>query len=643
MWKRSSLYFVAAALILFFGERVTDGLLRELLGGMSGVLYVAALGTALWRKREAQGTRKAAHARVLSGYLLSGLGVGLYLGNTLGVVELSDTLRAVLLVLWPILFFMGAIPALVSARALALAAHAPVFEAWRLRRATRSARIIMLTFISFGAMNYALSKNNIKIDLSYLKTTKVGSANKALVAELSEPLTVFLFFAQGNEVLEHSRGYFEELAEAGGVSRVDIRVVDQALVPDLAKAMQVRGNGVVALRVGAQGNVKPRHQTIRLGLELDAASSRLSRLDSEVHKSLLKLMRPVRLAYFTTGHLERDFFPPADDKRLGLADLRKIMEALGFRTKRLGLADGLGAHVPDDADVVVVAGPIDAFADAEIQTLLRYYRSGGSLWLLCDPDHGTALSPLLQALGLKLEAGLVATTNRRYLWRANNSQISPFNVVSDKPTMHSSNRLFTSGGTRRALALAGAGALTQVDRPDGGLRTTFTFKTGADFWVDLNSNGVFDSNTEKLSSQNVVAAVELQDAVKAEPASEGAPHVSTAPDSATTVATTTSKKVNSKSNESKKPARAMVVADADVVGNVITGFAGNTVFVIDSLRWLLADDKLGGEIQSEKDVRVTRSQDQESWWFYGTSLVLPGCILFLGLFFTQRTRKRGRA
>ena len=65
---------------------------------------------------------------------------------------------------------------------------------------------------------------------------------------------------------------------------------------------------------------------------------------------------------------------------------RTILQKQNYLIKDLGLSQGLGSDVPDDADVVLVLGPTEPFAREELAALERYGSRGGKLFIALDPD-----------------------------------------------------------------------------------------------------------------------------------------------------------------------------------------------------------------------------------------------------------------
>jgi hypothetical protein len=85
-------------------------------------------------------------------------------------------------------------------------------------------------------------------------------------------------------------------------------------------------------------------------------------------------------------------------------------------------------------------------------------------------------------------------------------------------------------------------------------------------------------------------------------------------------------------------ARAIVVGDVNLLSDpILAQSKGNFLFGLDSMRWLIGDDEIAGEINSEEDVKIVHSATDDKWWFFGTVFFVPQFILAIGL---ARFRRR---
>lgn len=111
-----------------------------------------------------------------------------------------------------------------------------------------------------------------------------------------------------------------------------------------------------------------------------------------------------RTVYFTRDHGELPLKKPAEGARGLRSSLSRFAEYLKenrMEAKELRLLQG----IPDDATMIVVAGPTKDFFDYERDALLEFVRGGGDLLLLFDPvmtDDGELenLKLVLEEVGL---------------------------------------------------------------------------------------------------------------------------------------------------------------------------------------------------------------------------------------------------
>ncbi len=588
------LYLTLGLSALYLGERALEGLLGHGVAGCGVVLVLAACALATRRLGDTDPERQRAAARLLAAYAVVVLALALYAVPTY-LLELSPRPRALVMVLWPGLMLFGLVPIAAMELALAGMAQAPKLELWRLTLAARAAVVGVLALVAFAGVNFAAAQWNRKLNLSYFKTTEPGEATLELVGTLAEPTTVIAFYPPGSEVLEDLRAYFEVLARKN--DKLGFEINDAALEPELAKQYKVRSNGSLVFVRGE------RSETLSVGVDREDARDVLKKLDSEVQERLFKVVRPARIAYLTTGHGERDTSPPSSDQRYGLADFKALLESIGFTVKRLGLAEGLGKEVPSDATVVVIAGPTEPMLPAERAALAAYAGRGGRLWVLMEPDHGVIDQELLAALGVKMRERLTAT-NRMLVRLDEDKGESPYAFVTTRTSSHPSVKTLGQNSARMAAAFLGTGSLEKLEPAPAGLRVTFTLRTGAEAWVDDKPNGARDPD-EPAKSLELMAAVE-----------------------------------GDKTADGKDGLRALVTADADVVGNGVLRNQGNAYLALDGVKWLAGDEALAGKVESEEDVPLVHRKDEDAAWFYGTSFVIPAGVLAFGLFFTKRTRRR---
>jgi hypothetical protein len=68
---------------------------------------------------------------------------------------------------------------------------------------------------------------------------------------------------------------------------------------------------------------------------------------------------------------------------------------------------------------------------------------------------------------------------------------------------------------------------------------------------------------------------------------------------------------------------------------------GNQVLFVDAMRWLVGEESWSGQTNTEEDVRIEHTKQQDLAWFYSTIFGVPGLVLAAGLFFRRRALSGG--
>jgi len=426
-------------------------------------------------------------------------------------------------------------------------------------------------------VNYLASQTDSKIETSYFRTAKPGDATKAMVTSLTEPVQVFLFFPNGNKVLEQIDGYFDELVPTAD-GKLTVEVKDQALAAGLAEELKLNDNGWVVFRRGEEQPVKFKMKT-----DLDRGAKRdLRRLDELVQKNLLKATRGTLNAYFVMGHGEASQRIKDDDWRK-MSQLRKYMQNQSYKLNDLSVVQGLADKVPEDADVLILAGPQKPLLPEEERSLIQWMDQGGKLIVLVD-GRGDPLAGLLDHLGLRANMGLLNDPKRRL------RNASPYIVATDRYGTHT---------TVSALSKAKAPVVLPApigleETSTGTTKRTVLVRSYGTAFADSNRNGAQDPD-EKAKVHNMAYAVEG--------GVEGSEW------------------------------RAVVVGNQGFVSDqaLAQGWGAGAALFVDSLRWLAGEEEVVGNTESEEDVKIDHSPGGQKWWFWGTIFAVPLLILGLGI------------
>ena len=457
--------------------------------------------------------------------------------------------------------------------------------------------------ISLFPINYLAHEHNERWDLGYFKTATPGESSISLVENLSEPVTVYLFFQMGMDVTDEIRTYFDELPSG----KIAIRYVDKDLEPALAKELSVQNNGMIVLSTGDADNRSI--ERINIGKTLSAAKRKLKKLDEEFREALLSLTKEPSVLYVTTGHGELYWKVQEEDgKQEKISLFKRGLTASNFTIKELSIANGLANEIPEDATAVAILAPKLEFSDVEIKTLLEYWNSGKSLFIALEPD-GPTLEPLLKALNVELSAASLAHGSVYMPTASRALPIHKRNLITNKFSTHASVTTLSRYNKVMQLVFENAGSIEKLEQNADNAKVTTIIKSLEDTWKDDNSNLQQDSS-EKTDLWALGVAVEktIED------------------------------------NEAK----AIVFSDASWLTDDYLGKGFNVgqqtiqphaIMLSDTLFWLTDQKESSGTVNNELDVKIQHSKEGQGWIFFGTSILFPIFIFGIGrIRISRRTR-----
>ena len=287
---------------------------------------------------------------------------------------------------------------------LGLAAYA-IMEPDRVRRffTGRQARygsnalVMTIAFVGILIVGNVLAFQNPKqvLDLTEDNVNTLSPELKTALATLPENVTATGFFSQASST-ETTEQLLNNI-KANSNGKFDYQFIDPDRDPQAARAAGITGDGKILLQMGDRK-------------EIVAFAS-----ETEILKGLLRLLNPGNnVVYFLTGHGERDTAQAGD---ASMTRAKSTLESKNYTVKPLNLL--AENEIPDDATLIVIAGPLQPVSEDEVNLLKEYLANGGSLIVMEDPtaltEFGDASDPLADMLasdwGVTLNNDIVIDLN----------------------------------------------------------------------------------------------------------------------------------------------------------------------------------------------------------------------------------------
>jgi len=254
---------------------------------------------------------------------------------------------------------------------LGLAAYA-IMEPDRVRRffTGRQARygsnalVMSIAFLGILIVGNILAyQNPVPIaDLTEDKTNTLSPELASALKTLPEKVTATGFFSQNSPTDTADKLLNNIKANSNG--KFDYNFINPDRDPQAAKDAGITGDGKILLQMGD-------HKEIVAGAS-----------ESEILKGMLRLLNPGNnVVYFLTGHGERDIEQASETS---MTRAKSTLESKNYTVKALNLLSE--NKIPDDASLIVIAGPAKPVSQDEVNLLKDYLSKGGSLIVMEDPS-----------------------------------------------------------------------------------------------------------------------------------------------------------------------------------------------------------------------------------------------------------------
>jgi gliding motility-associatede transport system auxiliary component len=463
---------------------------------------------------------------------------------------------------------------------------AAMFERRQARYGALAGTSIVVVLGILIAVNYIGTRQKRRWDLTASKQFSLSDQSKSVIAKLDSPLQV-LVFAQEPEFPR----YQDKLKEYQYLSKqVSTEYIDPDKKPAVARQNQITTYGTIIL------NYKGRTERVTADNEQDITNGIIKVVSGQQRK-----------VYFTQGHGERDI---AGSDRNGYGSIVAALGKENYSTDKLVIAQT--AAVPDDASVVVVAGPKIDFLPTEIDPLKKYLEKGGKLFLELDPPD-KADAPAL--------ASLIAIAHDWGIEVGNDVVVDISGRIGD-PTVPVAAAYPAHPITDRFTVMT-AFPLTRsaspTTEPVNGHSAQSVIQTSPRSWAETDLKGAlagkpveYDEGKDKKGPVSIASAASAP--ITAAPASGD--------------------------KDAPKPeARVVVIGDSDFASNAVLGFQGNRDLFMNIVGWLSQQENLISIRPKEADDRrITMTNTQQQSVIILSLLIIPGFIFGTGVYTWWRRR-----
>lgn len=452
----------------------------------------------------------------------------------------------------------------------------PWFGRESVRRACLLGTEVVCSLVMIASLEVILVRQNWRFDLTPTQQYSLAPISQKILQNLDQEILVSVFYLHGER--KKYRELLNLMGQENSLFRYQLFDLDRT--PSRAQQFGITGYGMGVVETKSGRIIVP---------QVD---------QGEIVRAILRITRPFKTLYFVTGHGERDLHSQTARNSYGF--VKMVLAAENYHVHPLALRQV--ARVPQNADLVIVAGPREDFLPQELDVLSAYVSAGGKLLFLLDPHTVPELSRYLAQFGFGLEDRIVVDTQAR--------------LAGGDPLMPTIPNFVEEIFPRDLWAPLVMPMVRPVE-VYGEQTRAFAFSS-PDSWAQPRDERIQQGDLSYRAGQDTPGPIPVA-------------AVATVPGSAAT------------------PGKIVVFGDSDFITNFHARIPGNLDFFMNTVGWLVDRQELisvgravEGLVQgrsTQQSLYLSETQARQLFWFM--VVLEPGFVLLVGTAIFVIRRRRG--
>ncbi len=473
--------------------------------------------------------------------------------------------------------------------------------------------VLFLTL--FAGLNYVAQNHSWRFDLTAYRKQSLSAETRSYLERLERDVQVYVTFTDDTDQPAISQAWrdldgllreyaYATRAKPEGRGRLTVRFVDVFVQRREAESLNLETPNVVVVACEGRRRVVPPHELYDTKREGGNYRREAFKAESALTAAILDVSSPEKKKiYFVRGHGETG---PDDLSPAGLSVLRDELVQRNFELAPLELA--VSRKVPDDAALLLVAGPQGPFKPHEEELLRNYLQTrAGRIIMLLNPGIAPlGLENLFFDWGLLVYDNVIYDTNPDNITETGEFYLKNFHRTHPLVQNHVSNGLPLVIGPARVVN-------EDLGRTvDDGLDVTTLVVTSPTAWGESSYRlRALPQFTPGQDLQGQLGVLVISERVKP------APQISF----------------------SVRGGRLAVFGAADLVSNNRIFNIGNLNLFLSLTNWAVdRDTQLNIPARPVERFQLALSQEELLRLRLGLLLLLPGAVAALGLvvYWTRR-------
>jgi ABC-type uncharacterized transport system involved in gliding motility auxiliary subunit len=439
--------------------------------------------------------------------------------------------------------------------------------------------IVVLVTLIVGMLNFIGSRRSIRVDTTESGQFSLSQQTISVLTNLENDVKITAFFKSGTPQRTQISDLLEEYQYHS--TKLEVNFVDPDKNPETAKEYNITAYNTTVLECGEMRE------------ELTAQD------EQTVSNALIRVTRErKKILYFTEGHNERGIDDGAAE---GYTLLKESLEAQNYEVRKVLIARE--KSVPEDCEVLVIAGAKNELFQAELDTINHWLAAGGKAMVMVDTDPSPGLNEFLAGWDITVGNDMVVDmSGLGQLFGAGPgmplvSQYGDHDIVKD----------FGSVATIYPYVRS----VRPADTPQGGTTVTSLLETTPQSFGETQMMGNqvrFDEGVDLPGPVSLAVTVE---------------------------------RVGDTGTAGASGGKLVVVGDSDFISNRYFAMGGNGDLGLNMLNWLAEEsDLISVGPKNREDRRVNLTSTQSDMFFWLSIIGLPGFVVLSGIMVYFRRRSQ---
>lgn len=344
--------------------------------------------------------------------------------------------------------------------------------------------------------------------------------------------------------------------------------------------------------------------------------------------------------YFTQSNGERfsSIFQNLPNEKIGI--LSNSLSFLNFKVKGLGIAEGWPSRIPENTDVLIIAGPTVSFSkEAQTAVLNFIEKKKGKIFITIDPKGTENFQWLLEKSGYEFAKGPLSQV-----------QGQAGMILAKSFRKHPIEETLTRKDMGAVFPFAGYFVPQSTPAGDKNLEAFPLMESGGESILDKNNNGKQDNGEER---RNVILGMILKTIPKVRNESSDArknPAIDSAnserdsqndPNSSLSSTDKTETVSKNKDADSKEEGRIVIFSGTSWITDQFISYGTNYELATSSITWMYQDLSLSSIQPKKEEINTVSLTDVQKRivWILGM-FIFPGLIALVSSVVLIQKRKR---